>query len=142
MSRARSAQARTSRSPGDRLSHSASLKGDSASSTVKGGSRRTVFRGVGSLMPTLDSTTTLVESRLLRHSSRSSRPEAQHSSHPFAGQSCIGPLGDLPYFTPCSVEFFTVMLRALTPKAVPTLETLPSCTWVQDPPVLPVIVLS
>ena len=43
---------------------------------------------------------------------------------------------------PCTVEFVTVMLLALTPIAVPTSSTLPVVTLVQDPPVLPVIVVS
>jgi hypothetical protein len=40
------------------------------------------------------------------------------------------------------VEFVTVMLLALTPMAVPTFVTLPVDTFVQWPPVFPVIVVS
>ena len=45
-------------------------------------------------------------------------------------------------FHGCNVEFVTVALSALIPNALPRLVTLPCCSWVQCPPVLPVIVVS
>src|SRR3954465_84513 len=58
------------------------------------------------------------------------------------GETCPTTWRPKARYIPCSVEFVTVMLLALTPTAVPTLVTLPPETLVQCPPVLPVMVVS